>query len=49
MEAKLNAKDWNYYDDGEHILIRKKKIPQQQTPTSFEELDMIMRKQGLFY
>lgn len=41
-----NTKEWNYYEDNERIPIQKKK-PVQQMPTSFEELEMMMRQQRL--
>lgn len=41
-----NAREWNYYEDNERIPIQKKKV-QQPMPTSFEELEMMMRQQRL--
>jgi hypothetical protein len=41
-----NAKKWNYYEDNECIPIQKKKV-EQHIPTSFEELEMMMRQQQL--
>ena len=41
-----NVKEWNYYESNQRIPIQKKKQIQQM-PTSLEELDKIMRQQGL--
>ena len=40
------VKEWNYYDDNERIPQPKKKKFENK-PKTLEELEVIMRKQGL--
>lgn len=41
-----NTKEWNYYADNERIPRPKKKVVENK-PATLEELEMIMRQQGL--
>jgi len=46
---RLKAKVWNYYGDNDRIPSFKKINTRPPMPASFEELDMLMRKQGLIH
>jgi len=43
---RLNVKEWNYYANNERIPIQKKKVIESK-PATLEELEMIMRQEGL--
>jgi hypothetical protein len=45
-----NVIEWNFYADNERVPLPKRgRQVEQHIPASFEELDMLMRKQGLIY
>ena len=42
------ACEWNYYEKNDRIPLPRKKV-KRPMPTSFEELELMMKQQGLFY
>lgn len=46
-DKRRNTVEWNYYENNERVIIKKKK-KQEVSPTSLEELELLLRMQGLF-
>ena len=46
-KKRPNVVSFQFYDDNQRIPPPKKNQPEPYIPASFEELDVMMRKQGL--
>jgi hypothetical protein len=46
-KKRPNVVSYEFYDDNQRIPSPKKNQPEPYIPASFEELDAMMRKQGL--
>jgi hypothetical protein len=43
-----NSKEWNYYSFNERVPVQHKKVV-NKTPSSFEEIEAMMKQQRLIY
>jgi hypothetical protein len=48
FDKRPSAIKWSYFEVGERIPIERKKIA-RHTPASLEELELLMKRQGLIF